>query len=313
MRNKMFAKIINEGEPLGAEGIAATIGFFDGVHLGHRALIERTREEAKKDNLPVAIITFDCHPREVLHTDFTPQLLMSKKERLSALATSGADFVIVLHFTPELARMSAEEFLSVVLAKRYNVRELVVGYDHRFGHNRADGFEQYVAYGEKCGIRVVHAEPEEFDGVRVSSSYIRRLISGGDVWRAAYFMGNPYRLEGIIVKGYQVGRRIGFPTANIQVRNARKLIPANGVYAVFLMAGLRELKGMLYIGSRPTLDDGGDVSIEVNIFDFSGDLYGETVTVYFYRRLREDIRFGTLGELQEQLRKDEDDVKKLLG
>ena len=303
--------------------LVATIGFFDGVHLGHRFLIDEMKEIAKARNLPSAVITFPEHPRAVLHADYQPKLLNSFEEKLQQLETTGVDYCIVLDFTIELSRLSAKEFITSILAKSLHVKTLLIGYDHRFGHNRSEGFEDYVRYGKEIGIEVIRAkaytsnieignEPYDEVNTAVSSSEIRKLLQAGNVAEAAYLLTYPYQLLGHIVSGYKVGRTLGFPTANIRVDEPFKVIPGIGVYAVWVEVEGERYKGMLYIGDRPTLNNGKDISMEVNILDFSGDIYNDSIRVSFVQYVRRDIKFDSLEELKAQLEKDRCTVNNLL-
>lgn len=304
--------VIRDTELLKGKKLAATIGFFDGVHLGHRFLINELKETAKARNLPSAVITFPEHPRAVLHADYQPKLLNSFNEKLEQLASTGIDYCIVLDFTVELSRLTAQEFITTVLADKLHVEVLLIGYDHRFGHDRKDGFEQYVTYGAACGMDVVKASPYDDGQTAVSSSEIRKLLTECQVEKADKLLTYPYQLRGTIVNGYKVGRKLGFPTANIQVDEPFKIVPGIGVYAVRVYLKGERYKGMLYIGDRPTLNNGSNITLEVNILDFSGDIYNNEITVAFIYYVREDIKFGSLEELKEQLARDRETVNKLL-
>lgn len=304
--------VIRDTELLKGKRLAATIGFFDGVHLGHRFLINELKEVAQARHLPSAVITFREHPRAVLQSDYQPKLLDSFDEKLERLASTGIDYCIVLDFTLQLSRLTAQEFIGSVLVGRLHVEALLIGYDHRFGRDRADGFEQYVAYGAACGMEVVKASPYDEGRTAVSSSEIRKLLAEGKVEEAARLLTYPYQLKGTIVDGYKVGRKLGFPTANIQVDEPFKVIPGIGVYAVWVYLKDKTYKGMLYIGDRPTLDNGNNITLEVNILDFSGDIYNNEITVAFIHYVRGDVKFGSLDELKEQLARDRETVDKLL-
>lgn len=304
--------VVRDTGLLQGKELAATIGFFDGVHLGHRFLIEEMKEIARQQNLPSAVITFPEHPRTVLQTDYQPKLLNSFDEKVQQLASTGIDYCIVLDFTVALSQLTAREFISTVLAEQFHVKTLLIGYDHRFGRDRADGFEQYVCYGAECGMEVIQATPYEGGRITVSSSEIRRLLAGGRVKEAADLLTYPYQLKGKIVSGYKVGRTLGFPTANIQVEEPFKVIPGIGVYAVWVYLDGKRYKGMLYIGARPTLNNGDHVTLEVNILHFSGDIYQEEITVAFIQPIREDIKFASLDELRAQLARDRETVDRLL-
>ncbi|MDR1880434.1 MAG: riboflavin biosynthesis protein RibF [Tannerellaceae bacterium] len=295
-----------------ATGLVATTGFFDGVHLGHRHLIREMGEAARIRRLPTAVITFPAHPRTVLQADYQPKLLNTFEEKLEQLAATGVDYCIVLPFTKELSLFTAEQFIRSILVERLRVKTLLTGYDHRFGHGRTDRFEQYEAYGKACGLETLKASPYTDGGIAVSSSEIRRQLADGRVETAAQLLTYPYRLKGHIVGGQRIGRIIGFPTANIQVDDPAKVIPGTGVYAVRVEWKGKRYNGMLYIGSRPTVEDDGHITLEVNIFDFDNDIYTNEVTVSFIYYIRGDIRFDSLEALKEQLERDRETVNNLL-
>lgn len=294
------------------QALAATIGFFDGVHLGHRFLIDQLKKVADERGLPSAVITFRTHPRAVLHADYQPKLLNTWEEKLAQLATTGVDYCLVLDFTLELSRFSAAEFITKILAEAFRVKALLIGYDHRFGHDRAEGFDQYVVYGKALGMDVIQALPYDNGQTKVSSSEVRRLLAEGEVEQASVLLSYPYSLKGKIVKGHQVGRTIGFPTANLSVEDSRKILPGNGVYAVWAVLSGKRYKGMLSIGNRPTLDDGNNQSIEVYLLDFSGDLYGKEIEVSFVSKIRDNRKFPSLLALKSQLEQDRQTVSECL-
>ena len=291
----------------------ATIGFFDGVHRGHRFLIGQVRREAAWRGMESAVVTFPVHPRKVLQPGFCPRLLTTRDEKLDLLAQLDIDRCILFDFTPHLASLSACEFMEV-LRNRYNIHTLVVGYDHRFGHNRSEGFDDYVRHAADLGMEVLPAEACSAPGGRpVSSSLIRRLLQDeGDVAQAADCLGYRYFLCGTVVGGRGIGHTLGFPTANLQPDSPDKLIPANGVYAVQVDIDGHSYGGMLNIGVRPTLDNGADRSIEVYIFDFNEDVYGRSMRLSFICRMRGECKFASLDELKAQLLKDEVAVRQTL-
>ena len=290
----------------------ATIGFFDGVHRGHQFLIHHLVETARKDGLQSTVITFDAHPRKVLQADYQPEMLSTLDSKLLLLSKTEVDNAVVLHFDKVMAAMSAREFMQQVLHDHLNVRKLFIGYDHRFGHNREDSFEQYVTYGKNYGIRVIKASQYSEGEAAVSSSEIRKLLAECRVEEAAHLLTYPYGLRGSIVSGYKVGRKLGFPTANIQVDEPFKIIPGIGVYAVRVYLNEQRYKGMLYIGNRPTLDNGDNITLEVNILNFSGDIYNNEITVAFIQHVRGDIKFNSLDQLIDQLKKDRETVDRIL-
>ncbi|MDU1889207.1 MAG: riboflavin biosynthesis protein RibF [Dysgonomonas sp.] len=286
--------------------LVATIGFFDGVHTGHRFLIEQVKQIAKEKKLPSAVITFPIHPRKVLQKDYQPALLCSFEEKKERLASTGIDYCVCLDFTVEISQLSAYDFMQNILKEKLSVDTLVIGYDHRFGYNRKDGFHEYKQYGEQIGIHVIEAKELPFE--HVSSSRIRQLLSEGNVRKAAELLSYNYTISGKIVEGFKVGRTIGFPTANIQIWETYKVVPALGVYAVFAYINKVKYDGMLYIGNRPTLQNGNNISIEVNIFDFDGDLYNKELTVEFLEFIRPDEKFKDIETLKEHIRRDKDNV-----
>ena len=289
---------------------AATIGFFDGVHRGHRYLLEQVKEVAVQQGLYPSVITFPTHPRQVLQPDFCPQLLSTPEEKLRLLEETDMDNCILLPFTTELSRLTAREFMQL-LRTEYNVRTLVIGYDHRFGHNRTETFEDYIRYGKELDMNIVQARAYTQGEGKVSSSTIRTLLQQGDVSTASQLLGYPYSLTGTVTDGYKVGRKIGFPTANLHVPCPYKLIPAEGVYAVRVSVEGGQWKGMLNIGHRPTLNNGTDRSIEVHILDFSGDIYHQDVCIEFLRFLRPETKFNSVDELVLQIHKDKEEAIKV--
>ena len=420
------SSVVDKGLPA---GVVATIGFFDGVHRGHRYLINKVMETAHAHAQQSMVITFDRHPREVLQSDYQPQMLTTLNTKLRLLHETGVDRVEVLHFTRQLAALSARQFMAQVLKERLGVTTLVIGYDHRFGHNRAEGFDDYVRYGKELGIEVVQnseltiladpcppvsdssealvasssevskapspdasvdalsephvdASSEAFNassgapnasseapnassdvsnassevassvkesssdassiaekwGKHVSSSAIRRLLKEGDVSRARLFLDRPYTITGCVTHGFAEGRKMGFPTANLDTTGYPLLLPANGVYGVRVKIGCADavmgkcevpnldgwpsempiptiddldgwLPAMLNIGTRPTFD-GSTTTIEANIFNFNADIYGQPMTIAFFFRLSNEQRFDSVEALEEQLHKDRKEIEK---
>lgn len=292
--------------------LVATIGFFDGVHRGHRFLIDRVIEEAQRSGMSSAVITFDRHPREVLQTDYQPDLLSTLDEKLLLLSKTHVDNTVVLHFDASLAALTAHDFMRDVLQGQLKVRKLIIGYDNRFGHNRSEGFDDYVRYGKELGIEVIRADAFLPDDVRVSSSVIRTCLREGRVEEANRLLGYDYTIESRIVSGYQNGRKMGFPTANLDVTRCQQLLPASGVYAVLvrLKDSVGWKRGMMNIGHRPTFN-GTSTSMEVNLFNFSGDLYGQELFVSFISKIRDERKFDSIDALAEQLQHDKVQINKL--
>ena len=304
--------IIGDTYPQALPPTVATIGFFDGVHLGHRYLINQVKIAASQCGWCSSIITFPVHPRQVIQSDYQPQLLSSPEEKIELLSQTGIDNCILLPFTQELSKLTAYEFMQLLYDK-YKVRMLVIGYDHRFGHNRAETFEDYCRYGRELGIHIMQAMAYTQEQDKVSSSAIRRALLSGDVMTAQKYLGYNYFLEGTVVSGYQVGRKIGFPTANLRVDFPYKLIPSIGVYAVRVQVAGQQWKGMLSIGYRPTINNGNDLSIEVHILDFQGDIYNQKMRIEFIEFLRPEVKFDSVDELIAQMHKDKEETIKVLG
>ena len=280
------------------KGFALTIGFFDGVHQGHRYLLQQLEELAAANGLSAAALTFDRHPRTVVQPNFVPSLLTTQEEKLDLLSKAFSGKIIVLPFTQELSEMTAKEFMQNILREKLNAELLLMGYNHRFGHGGGNP-EDYVTWGHETGIRVCLAKA--LAGEKVSSSRIRNLISLGDVKKANNLLGYPYFLTGEVTEGKQIGRQIGFPTANLTLPE-QKLMPACGVYAVWVtMPDHSKRGGMLCIGHRPTVERNGEISVEVHIFDFNGNLYGTSISIDFIEKLRDERHFDSLEELQKQL------------
>lgn len=284
---------------------AATIGFFDGVHRGHRYLISHVVGVARQAGLRSAVVTFVRHPRLVLHSDYRPELLSTAEEKLALLAQTGVDECAVLPFDARMASLPAREFMQSVLLQRLNVRRLVIGYDNRFGRGRAEGFADYAAYGRELGIDVEQWQPMEVGGVRVSSSVVRSLLREGEVAMAARCLGYTYTISGTVAEGRHIGSRLGFATANLVPDEPLKLVPAGGVYAVEarIDGALEPLPAMTNIGSRPTFDN-GQTTIETHIMGLSGQLYGHRLSLSFVSRLRDERKFRSAAELANQLRHD---------
>ena len=297
-------KVIYDINSWDGEALAATIGFFDGVHPGHRYLLQEMRRLADERGLRSAVITFATHPRVVLQADYQPKLLNSFDERIERLSEAGVDYVFILDFTQSMAAIPANRFITDILHEKLHIKTLLIGYDHRFGCSRSEGFEHYAVYGRECGMEIIEASPYSDEGVVVSSSVVRRLIERGEVAEAAGLLGYNYCLKGSVVAGRKVGRTIGFPTANISLDDRSKVLPADGSYAVWIYCDGKRYGGMLCIGTRPTVGGDDSLSIEANIFDFSGDLYGSFITVEFVGYIRENVKFASLDDLRVQMHAD---------
>ena len=281
-----------------------TSGTFDGVHLGHQKILQRLHEIAKKNQGESVVITFWPHPRMILRpTELPLKLLNTFEEKAVLLRQQQVDHLIRIPFTKEFSQLTSLEFISKILVQQIGTKKLVIGYDHRFGKNREGSFDQLKLNGPAYGFDVEEISQQDIDHVAVSSSKIRKALEAGDIDTATHFLGRPYSLSGRIIKGDKLGRVLGFPTANIDLDSHDKLIPAEGIYAVKVLYEKSEYGGMLYIGTRPTVD-GSKRNIEVNIFDFEKEIYGETLEVSFIKLLRMDSKFHDLESLKEQLYKD---------
>jgi riboflavin kinase/FMN adenylyltransferase len=285
-----------------------TSGTFDGVHVGHQKIFSRLREVASRNFGETVVITYWPHPRLVLHPeDESLKLLNTFEEKADLLKDQGIQHLIRIPFTKEFSQLSSEQFIQEILVKTIGTRKLVIGYDHHFGKNREGSFEQLKINAPRYGFDVEEIPPQEVDHVAVSSTKIRKALEEGDIGTANHFLGQPYRITGRVVTGDRIGHTIGYPTANIEIETRYKLIPPDGIYAVTVSHEHRVFGGMLYIGYRPTVH-GTKRNIEVNIFDFEGDIYGETLTLHFQKRLRGDQTFDGLEAMTAQLHKDKQDA-----
>ena len=298
-------KIQIDSIPTDLKPSVATVGFFDGVHLGHQHLIRQVVEEARQRGLESMVVTFDRHPRQVLSPDFHPQLLTSFEEKMARLAKTGVDNCVVLHFTPEMAALSAGEFMEKVLVGLLGVKVLVVGYDNRFGHSRSEGFDDYVRHGEALGVDVLESTPLSVGDIRVSSSAIRKMLLQGDMETATKCLGHQYTLAGRVVEGYQQGRLLGFPTANLHMEDVAKMLPAPGVYVarVRVEGSVEIMRAVTNIGLRPTFQGHG-MAIETHVIGYEGDLYGKRMLVALVHRLREERKFENTSFLVSQMYED---------
>lgn len=306
------------GKDINTQPCVATIGSFDGVHLGHQFVVRQVMEQAHKRGLASLIVSFPNHPLKVLHPEFKPQLLTIADEKEELLRKTGVDNIALIEFTKELSQLSAYEFMQQILKEQLNVKVLIIGYDHHFGHDHKS-FADYVRYGKELGIEVIQNEELDAD-FKASSTIVRSALKEGDIDTANKVLGYPYYIKGKVVNGFHIGRKIGFPTANIEV-NEDKLIPMNGVYCVRVKEGLEGLGrlgrleeggrlGMMNIGYRPTLDNGPQRSLEVHLIDYNGDLYGDEIKIEFIKFLRAEQKFNSIEELIQQLETDKIECRK---
>ena len=296
-----------------------TIGTFDGVHTGHIQIINQLRETTKAARGESVIITFHPHPRRVVSGQQNEiRMLNSLVEKIELLDKAGIDHLVIVPFTEAFSKLSAIEYIEDFLVKHFQPHTIIIGYDHHFGHNREGNYTLLEALKEKHGYHILEITEKVQNNIIISSTRIRQALLNGNICEANESLGYPYFVEGVVVSGKKLGRTIGYPTANIRLSDEEKLVPANGVYAVKASLVVREnggydlpvsqsplINGMLNIGVRPTVD-GTTRTIEVNLFDFDREIYGETIRVYFYKRLRGEIRFEGLEALKGQLAKDKE-------
>jgi len=290
-------------------GAVVTVGTFDGVHRGHRDILRRLHERADAAGLPALVVTFRPHPLEVIHPDEAPLLLTPGSEQLRALADSGPLLVAAMPFTPALAKLSAQQFVELVLVHRYHVRALVAGYDHGLGRGRAGDVDVLANLGDRLHFDVDVVSPTLDETAQpVSSSAIRAAVLAGRLEVAEAALGQPYFFDGTVVPGQQRGRDLGYPTMNVALASPRKLLPPDGVYAVRIRSSRGSFGGMMNLGGRPTFGE-AERTLEVNVFEATGDWYGQLVSVAFVRRLRDTMRFNGAEALVAQLARDADQAR----
>ncbi|WIM05559.1 MAG: bifunctional riboflavin kinase/FAD synthetase [Candidatus Nitricoxidivorans perseverans] len=284
------------------------IGNFDGVHLGHRALLARLVTKACDLGLPPSVMTFEPHPRELFSPEQAPARLTSLREKLELLEAHGVERTYVLHFSRKLAALTAEEFIERILVRGLAVRHLIIGDDFRFGRGRAGDFDMLKEAGAAHGFGVEAMHTVDIGGERVSSSAVREALAAGDLEHAARLLGRPYNIAGRVVHGNRLGHQLGFPTANIQLK--RKRVALAGIFAV-TVSGLdkRHLPGAASLGVRPTLGQGLKPVLEVHLFDFDREIYGEHLTVHFLHKLRDEMKFDGLDALKAQIARDVETTK----
>ncbi len=290
-----------------------TIGTFDGVHIGHQAIISRLKEAAGQLNAESVILTFYPHPRMILHPeDHGLSLLTTPEEKAEKLQESGINHLMVYPFNEDFSRISAYDYVRNLLVNGLNAKKVIVGYDHRFGRNREGDFSTLSEWAEMLGFEAQEIPAKEIDAVNISSTKIRQCLQQGDVSTANSYLGYNYSLKGTVIHGAAMGRRIGFPTANIHVDYPFKLIPANGVYAIEAKVHGRKYHGVMNIGVRPTVDQSLQRQLEAHLFDFDNLIYDEKIEVKFLFKVRDEKKFGSIDELKDQIFVDIQKVKSLL-
>ncbi len=299
-------KVVKEIEALkNVKRPVVTIGSFDGVHMAHKKIIQKVNNLAEDYNGQSVVVTFDPHPRQVIYPKVNDlELLTTLEEKIRILDQLGVDILLVIPFTVDFSRMAPEEYVDKFIIQGLHPKAIVLGYDHRFGLNREGDIHLLRQFEQKGKYKLVEIPKQEIDESTVSSSQVRRALKVGDISRANELLGRDYSLQGTVIRGMQVGRTIGFPTANLEVQDPGKLVPAHGIYAVEVEVEGQEHRGMLYIGRRPTLDDKNKTVIELHIFDFHGDLYGKKVTVFFKKFIRHDKKFDNIEALKSAIEND---------
>lgn len=284
--------------------VVATLGTFDGVHLGHREIIKKLVRSANESNAESLLLTFFPHPRMVLKQDHGIFLLSTLDEKYELLKDLGLDNFIVQKFDIDFSNLSAEEFVKTVLVDKFNISKIIIGYDHRFGKNRTADINDLRFFGKKYGFEVEEISAQEIDDVSISSTKVRKALEEGNISLANEFLGYSYSFKGEVVHGKELGRTLGYPTANIKIDENYKLIPKNGVYIVESTIEGKNVKGMMSIGINPTFEN-HPYSIEINFLDWSGNLYGQTLKVRILKFIREEEKFSSLEDLVARLKEDE--------
>lgn len=306
-------KIYNSVEEFSPDfKVVFTLGTFDGVHIGHQSIIKQLNDYADKNGGESVLLTFYPHPRHVLFPDDQRlKLLSTIEERCEMLKNYGLKHFIIQEFTPEFSRIKSVNFVRDILVNTLKVHKLIIGYDHHFGRNREGNFEELVNLSNLYSYEIEKIEPQKFDGISISSTKIRKAITEDKFEDAKNYLGHYFSFRGTVVKGRNIGNQIGYPTANIKINNDWKLLPNDGVYAVYVNIGLKEYKGMMNIGFNPTFDS-QKKSIEIHILDFKSDIYGEGLKVSVVKKIRKEKKFSSVEELKKVLKLDENKVRQLL-
>ncbi|MCC7050317.1 MAG: bifunctional riboflavin kinase/FAD synthetase [Bacteroidia bacterium] len=306
-------KVYNSiNEFTGCANPVVTLGTFDGLHYGHKQIINRLKNIAQEINGETVVITFHPHPRFVLFPDDNDLLLLSdQNEKIKLFKEAGTDHLIIHPFTKEFSRLSTIEFVRNLLVNKIGVKQLVIGYDHRLGRNREGSIEQLKELEPLFDFKVIEIPKQEIDNISISSTKIREAIKNGDLLTANNYLGYYYTLSGTVIKGNQLGRKINFPTANIKINDTHKLIPGNGVYVVKVLHKNNQYGGMMNIGYKPTVS-GVNLTLEVNIFNFNQEIYSDTITICFVERLREERKFESIDLLKKQLFEDRENAMEIL-
>ena len=304
-------KVYNTVEELPSfTGTVLTIGSFDGVHLGHKALIQQLINIGKSENCETVLITFHPHPRKILNTKI--ELLSTLEEKINIISQSGINHLAIIPFTEKFSEFSPLQYIEDFLVKHFQPRAIVIGYDHKFGKDRKGDIVFLESLSSKWNYKVVEIGAEMIEKVNISSSAIRKFLDQGNILEANKLLGYPYSFEGMVEHGNKIGKEIGYPTANLNLEEEEKKLPCSGIYAVKVSVDQKIFGGMLYIGTRPTIKGETKSVIEVNIFDFSEEIYGKSIRVYLIGFIRNDEKFDSLEALKNTIKKDKEAALKLL-
>ncbi len=305
--------IVKKTLPKGTPGSASvvTIGTFDGVHLGHKKIIDRLTASANTNDLKSIILTFFPHPRMVLQQDTTLKLINTLDEKTSILEETGVNELIIHPFTKKFSRLTAEEFVHDILVEKLAIKKIIIGYDHRFGRNRTANIKDLRAFGNTFDFEVEEISAEEINEVSISSTKIRNALIQGDIQTANTYLGYEFMLTGKVIRGKGLGRQLNFPTANLHIEESYKIIPGNGVYVVKSIIDEQQVYGMMNIGTNPTVNGTG-ISVEVHFLNFESDLYDKKIQVNLFARLRDEQRFASVEALRDQLEKDKKNALDLI-
>jgi riboflavin kinase/FMN adenylyltransferase len=288
-----------------------TLGTFDGVHIGHKKILEKITQNTENEKYESLVLTFFPHPRMILQEESAIKLLNTITEKIDLLEKTGIENLVIHPFDESFSRLTAEEFVREILVEQFHIQKIIIGHDHRFGRNRTANIDDLIDFGKKYGFEVEQISAQEINEISVSSTKIRNALEEGDIVLANKYLGYNYFLTGTIIKGKQLGRTIGFPTANLKIEENYKLIPRNGVYIVSSIINNKTVFGMMNIGFNPTVD-GENQTIEIHFFDFEADLYHQKITVSLLHRIRSEQKFDSVVLLKEQLEKDRNYAKAFL-
>nr|WP_315132988.1 bifunctional riboflavin kinase/FAD synthetase [uncultured Flavobacterium sp.] len=288
-----------------------TLGTFDGVHIGHKKILEKITQNTENEKYESLVLTFFPHPRMILQEESAIKLLNTITEKIDLLEKTGIENLVIHPFDESFSRLTAEEFVREILVEQFHIQKIIIGHDHRFGRNRTANIDDLIDFGKKYGFEVEQISAQEINEISVSSTKIRNALEEGDIVLANKYLGYEYFLTGTIIKGKQLGRTIGFPTANLKIEENYKLIPRNGVYIVSRIINNKTVFGMMNIGFNPTIN-GENQTIEIHFFDFEADLYHQKITVSLLHRIRSEQKFDSVVLLKEQLEKDQNYAKAFL-